>query len=204
MIIKQGIYDISKCRAYDYAGFWHKETRREISMCNKLKYYLQKKAEKFSKRYELKWFPFTFGVDEYASIEAISVCHPFFDYFNPEVGENIVIGRIKRMRGDIKKYIYEREEYDREIKEREDFRTGVTTYKIVKCKRVKKDEYGNPVIKRTIFFKPYDLKKRHPIIKHSDGSESGGELVYPYVYKLERYGDENHQYNNPREEYIES
>ncbi|KKL62425.1 hypothetical protein LCGC14_2185400, partial [marine sediment metagenome] len=47
----------------------------------------------------------------------------------------------------------------------------------------KYDSKGNPIVKREIYFKPYNLDRRYHI-KHKDGSTTAEELMYPYIYKL--------------------
>ena len=62
------------------------------------RFYLNKKLCKFLTKYKLNYLFFTIGTRE--SISAIAIMHPF-DEFNPDIGETIVKGRIKRMLGEI-------------------------------------------------------------------------------------------------------
>lgn len=90
------------------------------------------------------------------------------------------------MRGDLQKIIYEKEEYEIKIKlydvKDKDGEVVKTIYRTLTRKRVKLDYEGNPIIKKEIWFKPYDLDKRYPDIKRSDGTIIYGELMYPYIY----------------------
>jgi len=52
---------------------------------------------------------FTFAHDEESGISAIAIVHPL-NQFSKEIGNKIVIGRIKRMNGEIKKIIYEHDD----------------------------------------------------------------------------------------------
>ena len=175
--IKQGIYDIALNEALDYSGFFHKETQKYIPMCVKLRDHLETKGRKFSSKYDANYVIFTYGIDPAESIETISICHPVFDDFHPELGESIVIGRISRMRGDLKKRFYQTQfVFDEE---------GNKTKK----KELKLDSNNKPIVRREVYHKPYDLDRRYPDIKHRDGTIEKGALMYPYVYKFRKEGD---------------
>lgn len=101
-----GIYEFKCTTPFHFEGFNHEETREPMVMSNKLKNYLLIKAIKFNDKYKQHQFAFTLGRDADNHIETIAVCHPHHDKFDPAIAEDIVIGRIKRMRGQI------REPYD--------------------------------------------------------------------------------------------
>lgn len=52
---------------------------------------------------------FTFSHDEESGISAIAIVHPL-NQFSKEIGNKIVTGRIKRMKGEIEKIIYEHDD----------------------------------------------------------------------------------------------
>lgn len=75
---------------------------------------LVEKAEKWkNKGFKYNLIPFTFATDTKHDIWAISILHPW-DEFNKEVGEDIVVGRIARQRGELAP---QRWEYNRLVKE---------------------------------------------------------------------------------------
>ena len=185
--IWQCVYDIFSNTSYNIAGYYHAESREIISfeMSNKHKELLINKGTKFFDKYGTKQIFFTYGRDINNRIEVISICHPVFDISYAELGERITIGRIKRMRGDIQKITYEKEEFEKKIKlydkKYDGFNKIETIYKTITSQRIKTDINGNPVIARKIRFKPYNLDKRYPTIKHRDGTEEIGKLMYPYI-----------------------
>lgn len=182
-----GIYDIIFDTPYHIEGFFHKESRKYMPMSNKLKTYLSIKGLKFNGRLGVTHLYFTLARDPNGKIEAIGVCHPKYDAFRFETGEDVAVGRIKRMRGDIKETIYEKEEFDTQMKlydiKDKNGKILKTIYKTITRKRVKTDLAGTPLIKRVAYFKPYNLDKRYRI-KHRDGTTTAGELMYPYVYTM--------------------
>lgn len=186
--IWHGIYNIFSGKYYNKSGYWDDETREYFPMCNKLRKYLSKKGVKFYRKYGIEHIQFTLGIDPEEDIEIISIYHSHFDDYNDQIGENVVIGRIKRMRGDVQKIIYEKEEYEVQIKlydKENDDGDIETVYKTITKTRPKLNVYGDPIIKRTIYFKPYNLSKKYPDIKHKDGTITYGKLMYPYIYKME-------------------
>jgi hypothetical protein len=182
--ITHGIYSNN---FYERDGFYNEESRRYLPLPMKFRNLLDKKRAKFSIKYGIEQVRFVVAHDTTTDIKAISICHPAFDNWSDKIGEDIVVGRIKRMNGDVKEIIYEMEEIKTEMKVKEAWDNGVKVehFKTITRKRVKMDENGEPVIKRTIYFKPYDIHKRYRI-KNKDGTMGAGELVYPYIYKLER------------------
>jgi len=185
--IWHGIYDTFQRKPFNFAGFFHSESKTYLPMCNKLNSFLLTKGLKFRDRYGVQQFRFTLGRDSENHIEVISVCHPCFNIYDEEIGEDIVVGRIKRMRGDMKKIVYEKEECELQIKlydKKNENGEIETVYKTITKKRPKLNIYGNPIVKKTIYFKPYDLDKRYEIEKE-DGTIVYGELMYPYIYKME-------------------
>ena len=184
--IWHGIYDIYLKKSFNFAGFFHPESRTHLLMCEKLKSFLLTKGLKFKDRYGVQQFRFTLGTDSENHIEVISICHPHFNEYIEEIGENIVVGRIKRMRGDVKEIIYMKEEYELQIKlydiKDKDGKITKTVYKTITRKRPKLNVYGDTIIKKTNYFKLYDLDKRYETEKE-DGTIVYGELVYPYIYK---------------------
>lgn len=187
IIIQHGIYDIIFDTTYHLEGFFHKETQEYMPICNKLKTYLSIKGLKFNGRLGINYLYFTLARDPKREIEVIAVCHPKHDIFQFELGENIVVGRTKRMRGDIKDIFYKKEEYIIKIKlydiKDKEGEIVKTVYKRMVRKRVKIGLAGIPLIKRITYFKPYDLDRRY-IIKHKDKPDTIGELMYPYIYKM--------------------
>ena len=183
--IEHGIYNIEAVTQYNRIGYWNDETRSHIYLCNKFKQLLAHKGKKFFEKYGIDFIQFTLGVDEDKGIEVIAICHSEYDNFDECLGENIVVGRIERMRGDLKKVVYEKEEFEKKIKlydkKFDGFNKVETVYKTITCKRVKLDDSGNPIVKKEIYHIPYDLDMRYPDIKHKDGSITCGELVYPYI-----------------------
>ncbi|MFW9878645.1 MAG: hypothetical protein ACFFG0_36660 [Candidatus Thorarchaeota archaeon] len=98
-----GIYEFNCTTPFHFEGFNHTETREPMIMSLKLKQYLLLKGIKFQSKYDIHQFAFTLGVDPENHIEVVAVVHPIHDKFDPEIAEDIVIGRIKRMRGEIRK-----------------------------------------------------------------------------------------------------
>ena len=167
IVIYQGIYNIINNKAFWRNGYFHKETRIIIGILpNRFKDLLKNKANKFFFKYNrykditIREFPFTLGSDLWNNIMAITICHPFIDIFDEELGESIVIGRIKRMRGDLK----------------------YTTFKPKKDKygKIKLNKNGKPIIQHRIrYYKPYDLDAR---ILDKNGNKTD-KLKYPYINK---------------------
>ena len=185
--IWHGIYDILSDKHYNSVGYWDDETKEYFPMCNKLRNYLGKKGVKFYRKYGIKLIQFTFGIDPEIDVEVISIYYSHFDDYSEQIGEKVVVGRIKRMRGDVKEIIYEKEEYEIKIKlydiKDKEGEIVKTVYKTMTRKRPKLNVYGNPIVKRTTYFKPYDLSKRYKI-KHKNGTITYGKLIYPYIYKM--------------------
>ena len=183
--IRHGVYDIEAGTQYDRNGYWNDESRSYMSLCNKFSRLLARKGKKFFEKYGFDFIRFTLGIDKEKGIEVITICHSEFDDFDECLGEDIVVGRIERMRGDLKKVIYEKEEFEKKIKlydkKYDGFNKVEAVYKTITCKRVKLDNDGNPVIRRKIYHKPYDLNMMNPDIKHKDGSITYGGLMYPYI-----------------------
>jgi len=98
--VRQGIYDGEG--AYERDGYYHSESRKYLPMPVRFRDLLFAKWVKFLAKYNVHKFPFTFGRDSDNHIESIAICHTTFDNFKDETGEKIVIGRIKRMRGEIR------------------------------------------------------------------------------------------------------
>jgi len=177
--ITHGIFDITKDTSYKADGFFHNESRVYMALPLKFRDLLIERGNKFLDKYKKGYIQFVYGLDSDKHISAISICHPYFDFFDRKLGEDIVIGRIRRMRGNVKDIIYEKEDYiDYYIKKDKD---GKVVYKkqFVR-KRVKKDENNEPIIRKTVWFKPYDLDE---VICDKDGDFL--RYKYPYVYKLE-------------------
>ena len=181
--IKHGIYDIQANTQYNRIGYWNDETRIHISLCSKFKQLLARKGVKFSEKYGFVCIEFTIGICD--GIEVIAICQPEFDDYDEWLGEDIVIGRIKKMRGDLQKIIYEKEKFEKKIKlydiKDEDGEIIKTVYKTIFHKRVKLDSDNNPIIKREIYFIPYDLDEKYPDIEHKDGTITYGEIIHPYI-----------------------
>ena len=100
--IWHGIYDIFNDVIFNRVGFFHEETQTILKMNYKLQTYLYNKGMKMGLKYSYKYLEFTLGRDDDNDIEAIAIVHPHHDLFSEIIGEAIVIGRIKRMRGDIR------------------------------------------------------------------------------------------------------
>ncbi len=187
IIVIHGIYDTVSETAYCLNGYFHKESREYIPICVKLRDYLHGKAWKFFERYNILSIPFTLGRDPDRYIEVIAITHTHFDAFNFEIGEDIVIGRIKRMRGDTKEIVYETEWVEKEVLLYtyidKDTRHEIEVHKTIMRKRVKLDNASKPIIKIEIPFIPYNLSKRYRV-KQKDGTYNW-ELVYPYIAMLE-------------------
>lgn len=160
--IFQGIYNSLEGKCYERQGYFHRETRKLMfSLPLRFDGFLFEKAVKFFFKYGIKEFAFTLGRDPYEHISAITICHPIMDEFNEENGESIVIGRIKRMRGDIK---YEGMKYVKD-----------------KHGNVVLDYIGHPKLKfRRMSYIPYDLDAKK--LDHK-GNETH-RFLYPYVFKL--------------------
>lgn len=124
-----GIYEFRCSTPFHFEGFNHVETREVMPMANKLKHYLLLKGMKFHEKYGVNQFAFTLGTDADNHIEVIAITHPVRDKFKPEIGEDVVIGRIKRMRGDVKKDFF------------------------------KYDENGELIDRKLVYYKPYDLNE---------------------------------------------
>lgn len=101
IIITQGIYNGDT--PYKRDGYFHEETRIYLPLPLRFRQLLLEKWLKFNEKYGVEEIPFTLGRDAEDNIEAIAICHTTFDKFSEKIGESIVIGRIKRMRGDIRK-----------------------------------------------------------------------------------------------------
>lgn len=185
--IIHGIYDITLETAFKLGGYFHDESKIYLPMSNKLKHYLVVKGRKFLYKYNIKYLRITLGRDADNGVETVAVIHPFFDSFIAEIGEKVVFGRIRRMRGDLKKVVYETEMVEKKVflyyKINKTTKIKEAIYKTVEKKQVKYDSKGNPIVKREIYFKPYNLDRRYHI-KHKDGSTTAEELMYPYIYKL--------------------
>ena len=181
--IKHGIYDIYANTQYNRIGYWNDESRTHISLCVKFRLLLARKGIKFSEEYGIDFIQFTIGTCN--GIEVIAICQPAFDDYDEWLGEDIVIGRIERMRGNLQKIIYEKEEYEKKIRlydiKDEDGEIIKTVYKIMVRKRVKLDSDNNPIVKRKIYYIPYDLNVKYPDIDHKDGTITYGELIHPYI-----------------------
>lgn len=199
--IWHGVYDIIFDSAYNLAGFFHDETKEYLPMANKLKMYLLVKGLKFYEKYGLEQLPFTLARDSDEHIETVAVCSLHFDAFEPETGEDIVVGRIRRMRGNVKKIIFDYEKFEKEIKLYDMKAKGgrfvlnengekISVYKTIIRKRLKLDAKGLPIVRREVFHKPYNLDRRYKI-KHKDGTITDGELMYPYIYKLQKHSKDN-------------
>ena len=162
--IFQGIYNTFERNCYERQGYFHRETRKFMfSLPLRFDGFLFQKAVKFFFKYNIKEFAFTLARDPDESISAITICHPIMDVFDEELGESIVIGRIKRMRGDIK---YEGSKYIRD-------KHGIVVL----------DKDGNPTLKyRLKHYIPYDLDAKK--LDHK-GNETH-RFKYPYIFKLER------------------
>ena len=184
--VNHGIYDIIAETQYNLVGYWNNESVSFLPICIKFKHLLASKGVKFLEKYNIEHIIFTLGIDHSSRITVIAICHPEWDEWDVELGESITIGRIRRMRGDLQKRIYEYEEFEKKIKlydiKDKDGEIVKTVYKYVTCKRIKLDLEGKPVIKREKYFKPYDLERRYPDIKHHDGTTTRGEIMYPYIY----------------------
>ena len=165
--IYQGIYNIISNKAFYRDGYFHRETRRSfLTLHNRFKNLLSRKRIKFFFKYNsyknivLREFYFTFGEDLEKGIFVISICHPFFDMFDEKLGESIVIGRIKRMRGDVK---YETNKPVRNIHG-----------------EIILDKNGKPIMKyRKKFYEPYNLDAK---VLDKNGNETD-KLKYPYISK---------------------
>jgi len=133
-----------------------------MELPNKFKDLLSEKAKKFNDKYGINDMPITIGKDPFNKIQAIAICYPYFDNFSPKIGVDIVTGRIRRMRGDLK---YE-------------------TYKPKRDKygKVILDENGKFIMKhRKGYHKPYDLYAK---ILDKNGNETD-KLKYPYINKYD-------------------
>lgn len=159
--IYQGIYDVSSVAAFKRDGYLHEGTKRILSLPDRFETLLFAKGVKFFLKYGYIEFYFTLGKDAEKGIEAIAICHPFFNVFDEELGETIVIGRIKRMRGDVK---YE-------------------------TNKPKRDKHGKivlenkkPIIQHRIkYYRPYNLDAK---VLDKNGNEID-KLKYPFVYKID-------------------
>ena len=183
--IVHGIYDIITKTQYNLAGYWDNESKSFLPICIKFKHLLANKGVKFLEKYGFEYIQFTLGTDHNSRITVITICHPIFDEWDWELGESITIGRIRRMRGNLQKRIYEYEKFEKAIKlyDIEDDDGEITTiYKDIVCKRIKLDSEGKPIVKREKYFKPYNLDKRYPDIEHKDGTITRGKLKYPFIY----------------------
>ena len=176
-----GVYDILEGVPYQLNGYFHKETRDVISMSHKLRDYLAVKGVKFNGKYGVTELYFTFARSDESFSEAIALCHPYCDLHNFELGENIVFGRMKRILGDVKKIVYEMEKYEHMLYMTDVDGNQYTIGSIIR-KRPKRNNAGDPIVRKVIYFQPYDINKRYPNIKHKDGTEELGALMYPYIY----------------------
>lgn len=175
-----GIWDSSKETTYDKVGFFNDESRRYLPIPNKFRRLLAKKSVKFQK----KSIEFILGRDSNKHIEAIAICHPSLDKWDEKIGEDVVVGRIKRMRGDLKKTIYEKEDYTKLILVWRNKKTEEEKWKSMVFRRTKTDENGFPIIIRELYHIPYNIHERYRI-KQKDGTFIAGELKYPYIYKMD-------------------
>ncbi|KKN53955.1 hypothetical protein LCGC14_0596930 [marine sediment metagenome] len=161
--IEQGIYVFDWKKAYDRYDFYFKMEINLITIANRFKDLISEKADKFYEKYGIRDIPITIGRDLENNIEAIAICYPYFDKFKPKVGVDIVTGRIKRMRGDLK-------------------------YETTKPKRDKHGEIilnkdGKPTIQHRIrYYRPYKLDAK-VLDKHGNETD---KLKYPFVVKLNR------------------
>lgn len=178
-----GIYDIIFNTPYHIEGFFHEESREYMPMSNKLRAYLNTKGLKFNGRLGINYLYFTLARDPMKDIEAIGICHPKYDVFQFEIGENVAVGRIKRMRGDLKKTIYEMEHYTETLYYK-DAQGIPIRWKEIPKKRVKLNYTGDPIVKKRVFFEPYNLDKRYRIHSKKHKRTIAGELMYPYIYKM--------------------
>jgi len=182
--IIHGIYDCYEGESYRLEGFWNKESLQLLPLPNRFKQLLAIKGLKFSTKYGVEYIVFVFARDGHNHISAISICHSTFDNFNSQIGEDIVIGRVKRMRGDVKKIIYEIETFEKDVLVYRNKRTGKTIYKTMEYKRVKLDTLGQPIVRQEINFKPYDYFARYRIYDKENKCTIAGELKYPYIYMM--------------------
>ena len=160
--IEHGIYVFDWKEAYNRYYFYINMRISLIQIPNRFRDLLSEKASKFYKKYGIRDIPITIGRDIENNIVSIAVCYPHFDKFNPKTGEDIVIGRIKRMRGDLK-------------------------YETTKPKRDKHgeiilDKNGKQIMQHRIkYYRPYDLYAK---VLDKDGNETD-KLKYPYICKRE-------------------
>jgi len=182
--IIHGLYDIFEDQAYRLEGFWNKESNQQLPLPKKFKQLLAIKGLKFSTKYGVEYIAFIFARDGYNHINTISICHSTFDRFNAQIGEDIAIGRVKRMRGDLKKTIYEIEKYEKDVIIYRNKKTGKTILKTIEYKRVKLDKNGDPIVQREVFFVPYDYFARYRTYDKENKCTIAGELKYPYIYMM--------------------
>lgn len=76
-------------------------TLETIDIPDPIKHYIRKLRDRWSRKYEVKYIPFTVGIDEESGVADVAVVHPK-DHFNRKIGNKIVTGRIKRMLGKIR------------------------------------------------------------------------------------------------------
>jgi len=105
IIVEHGFYVLDDM-PYFREGYYNDESRRYMPICVKFLNLLREKAHKFYHKYGVRTIPFTVGRDPETEIAAIAICHTHFDDYDQRIGEDIVVGRVKRMRGEI------REPYD--------------------------------------------------------------------------------------------
>ncbi|KKN10481.1 hypothetical protein LCGC14_1036030 [marine sediment metagenome] len=156
--IYEGIYVFSWKEAYFRYEFYLNKKIFLMELPNKFKDLLSEKAKKFNDKYGINDMPITIGKDPFNKIQAIAICYPYFDNFSPKIGVDIVTGRIRRMRGDLK----------------------LETYKPKRDKhgKVILDENKKPIMQhRKKYHVPYDLYAK---ILDKNGDE---KLKYPYINK---------------------
>jgi len=110
-IVEQGIFDGAPWKK---DGYFHVESREYFPLPVKFRELLNKKYDKFKAKYGITKIPFTIGTISSGNIKAIAICHTKFDEFKEEIGESIVIGRLKRTLGLIPK----REPYNLVVRHR--------------------------------------------------------------------------------------
>jgi len=101
-----GNIKISHC-IYNGMDILERHTAKYIPICLKLQRTIETEFKK--RKYETieDFVEFTYGIDPDTHIEAIAIVSKK-DNFNRKIGTKIVVGRIKRMRGDLKRepYLY--------------------------------------------------------------------------------------------------
>ena len=182
--IIHGIYDIYEGESYRFQGFWNRESSQLLPLPNRFKQLLAVKGLKFQTKYGMTHILFVYAHDGYNHIASIAICHSIFDVFDSQIGEDIAVGRIKRMRGDVKKIIYDMEKYEKDVLIYHNKKTGKSVYKTMEYKRVVLSAVGSPIVKERIFFKPYDYFARYRTYDKENKCTIAGELKYPYIYMM--------------------